>query len=1238
MKNLKTGRLAPKTSNSILESSIHQMIIFLLGGLFLFNLNSALFAQTSLCVGGTSQMTYSGSSGSWVTGNSAVATVSSGGLVTATGAGSTTVNYQTSSTTNTSLYWTFESGATNPSSGIYSYSATTTSHPSLLTGIFTQTGSGTYENFSWAPGSPSWISVQRQNPSQYQYIQFTTSGSATVSSVSFTKYHNNNSCCAGSSYQVKLQISVSGGTWTDVGAAITCNSGTQGSSHNITINSSVPTGTHRIRWVRVSGSNAGDYFGLNNVQLACSSSSANVLNTNTINVNTVPAQPSTITSPTVICANANGTYSVTNVAGVTYTWTYSGTGTITGTGNSIILNASAGGTLTVTPSNSCGNGTARTFAVSITALNAGGHNSDPLNMCDGGNPSNLTFTTAVSGGATAYAYQWQLNNASISGSTTNAYDPPALTPGTYSYNCRITDACGTVVYTTPKVITVTADPNAPSATRSPATTAVCFGTTLTITTPTYGTNNGQACGFEYGYSTDNGANWSTSSATIPSFTATGTVNKIRIRVNGGCASGCSSSSWTEYSWNVSNPAPLTTPANGNMVWRGATSTDWNTASNWFNYNGSAYSIATAVPTSTNKVIIPANQTCVLAQPSVNTVAAGVAKDVVIETGATLTMITGNLNINGNLVINGTFESGMGTVVFNSPGSISGNPTALYNVSLSSGVNFGANSSVIMGVLTINTNGWVNTNPPYYGPNSLLKYNSGGTYGRGTEWSSTSGTGYPNDVQVSNNTILDFPNTSGTYTTNRTLARDLTINAGSSLYMDYGSGAASGSLNVGRNISISGNLSLGDAFGGDLTIGGNWSHASGTFSSNNRAVFFNGTNDQTMTAAGGENFAYVVVNKSTGNVVLANNATISGGLTLTSGLIELGSNNLTLGSASVSGGSATSYVKTASTGTMSRIGAATATTFPVGNSTYNPAVLTNNGTSDIFSVRVIDNVTSNGTGVGATSALATVKRTWMISEATTGGSNASVRLYWNGASEEINGFAAASAYVAHYSNAASMWENMGGGAGADYVQSTDAITSFSPFTISSTNLFAPLPVELLSFEGQCANENVIVRWTTASEHNSLNFIVQRSEDGTTWADVQTVAAAGNSNTILDYAIEDLGAARGVKYYRLIQTDQDGVQKIYGPIQTNCGSDALSFLTFPNPSTDEFTIIFGATDIHGDVILTVSDATGKVVRNAALYIEKGTTSMMVPSLDLSPGVYQLKLTGDNFQSAIIKHSFR
>ena len=91
-----------------------------------------------------------------------------------------------------------------------------------------------------------------------------------------------------------------------------------------------------------------------------------------ITVNPLPAQPGSITGTSPVCEGTNGVaYSVSNIAGVTYTWTYSGSGYTQasgGTSNSITANFSAAatsGTLTCTPGNSCGNGTARTFAITV---------------------------------------------------------------------------------------------------------------------------------------------------------------------------------------------------------------------------------------------------------------------------------------------------------------------------------------------------------------------------------------------------------------------------------------------------------------------------------------------------------------------------------------------------------------------------------------------------------------------------------------------------------------------------------------------------------------------------------------------------------------------------------------------------------------------------------------------------------------------------------------------------------
>ncbi len=88
----------------------------------------------------------------------------------------------------------------------------------------------------------------------------------------------------------------------------------------------------------------------------------------------LPAQPGAFTSSTAtVCAGTNSvSYAVPFVTGVTYTWSYSGLGaTLIGSGNSISINFSAlasSGIVSVTPSNSCGNGPAQQMNISILPL------------------------------------------------------------------------------------------------------------------------------------------------------------------------------------------------------------------------------------------------------------------------------------------------------------------------------------------------------------------------------------------------------------------------------------------------------------------------------------------------------------------------------------------------------------------------------------------------------------------------------------------------------------------------------------------------------------------------------------------------------------------------------------------------------------------------------------------------------------------------------------------------------
>ncbi|MEJ5246105.1 MAG: MBG domain-containing protein, partial [Bacteroidota bacterium] len=142
-------------------------------------------------------------------------------------------------------------------------------------------------------------------------------------------------------------------------------------------------------------SDAGQYY----VVVSNNCPSTVTSNTVTLTVNNVPAQPGAITGNTTVCAGTNGvTYSVTNVPGVTYTWSYSGNNVTVASGqgtNEVTLNFATNatsGTLSVTPSNSCGNGTAQTLAITVNALPTITAHPQNTSVAEGGN---ATFTVTA---------------------------------------------------------------------------------------------------------------------------------------------------------------------------------------------------------------------------------------------------------------------------------------------------------------------------------------------------------------------------------------------------------------------------------------------------------------------------------------------------------------------------------------------------------------------------------------------------------------------------------------------------------------------------------------------------------------------------------------------------------------------------------------------------------------------------------------------------------------------------
>lgn len=124
--------------------------------------------------------------------------------------------------------------------------------------------------------------------------------------------------------------------------------------------------------------------------------------------------------------------------------------------------------------------------------------------------------------------------------------------------------------------------------------------------------------------------------------------------------------------------------------------------------------------------------------------------------------------------------------------------------------------------------------------------------------------------------------------------------------------------------------------------------------------------------------------------------------------------------------------------------------------------------------------------------------------------------------------------------------------------------------ATTNAQAtPLPVELTSFTGNVDAHNLAtLRWTTASERNTAYFAIERSADGTSFAEASLLIAAGSSSQSVSYQWHDPQRLTHVTYYRLRQADLDG-SVAYSGVVALAPTPTIDRLieVYPNPSAGQ-----------------------------------------------------------------------
>ncbi|MBK8341650.1 MAG: FG-GAP repeat protein [Flavobacteriales bacterium] len=163
----------------------------------------------------------------------------------------------------------------------------------------------------------------------------------------------------------------------------------------------------------------------------------------------------------------------------------------------------------------------------------------------------------------------------------------------------------------------------------------------------------------------------------------------------------------------------------------------------------------------------------------------------------------------------------------------------------------------------------------------------------------------------------------------------------------------------------------------------------------------------------------------------------------------------------------------------------------------------------------------------------------------------------------------------------------------------------------------LPVELVRFIGRTEPLTNVLEWTTASEHATERFIVERSIDGDRFAPIGDVGAAGESLSTIDYMFDDIDPPSGLAYYRLMMQDLDGKAES-SPVIALYRSGAVTNMSLsPNPANAQVTV-FWSLDAGS---LSVVDEMGRPTRTVRL--EPQQRGVVLDVADLAAGHYTVVL---------------
>jgi hypothetical protein len=202
----------------------------------------------------------------------------------------------------------------------------------------------------------------------------------------------------------------------------------------------------------------------------------------------------------------------------------------------------------------------------------------------------------------------------------------------------------------------------------------------------------------------------------------------------------------------------------------------------------------------------------------------------------------------------------------------------------------------------------------------------------------------------------------------------------------------------------------------------------------------------------------------------------------------------------------------------------------------------------------------------------------------------------------------------------------------------AVAPNAGFDLDAIQATDVVPVEFVSFTAENSDDEVVLKWATATETNNSGFEIQRSRKSkvksqTDWISITFIDGIGTTTERTDYIYKDKVKESGIYYYRLKQIDFDGSFGYSQTVEVNISSptDFVLYQNYPNPFNPSTTIKF-SLPIKSNIKLEVYNSVGQLVEIILdKPMEAGYHEFDFDASGYSSGIYFYRLATESYSSA-------